>query len=50
MHQQTEDLKAFAAKACIDIFHDYTWEEVCRYCPPSVQKAWETGKALANLK
>ena len=50
IQQEYDDIKAFAGKYCLDIFHDYTWEEVCEQCPPSVQGAWETGKAIANLK
>jgi len=47
--RQLEDLQTFAIMSCIDIFKDYEWKEVCEQCPPSIQKAWEIGKALSNL-
>jgi hypothetical protein len=36
------------SRSCIDIFNDFTWVEVSRVCPPSVQMAWKDGQALTQ--
>lgn len=38
-----QEMQAIALRYCIDISNDYTEEEVKRFAPPSVQKAWDIG-------
>lgn len=38
-----EKLRNQALNQCIDIANDYTEEEVKKYAPPSVQRAWGIG-------
>ena len=40
-----EQLRDKAVKQCIDIYRDFTAADV-KGCPPSLQKAWEIGKAF----
>lgn len=43
----TADLKTVAGHACIEIFHDYEEQDVLKM-PPSIQRAWYAGRALAT--
>ena len=45
-----EDQKSFALKLCVDIAKDYSKEEVERFAPPSVQKAWEVGRETLDFE
>jgi len=49
MMNRIDDLKSFAAKACLDIYHDYTYLEVAKL-PPSVQNAWRAGGDIDHKK
>ena len=46
----TKTYALLAMEACVDIFKDYTKEEVERWATLSVQKAWAVGKELCNLQ
>lgn len=41
------DIATEASGACIDIFNDYSEDEV-KLMPPSVVKAWEVGRAFIS--
>jgi hypothetical protein len=43
-----EEQKANALNQCIDIANDYSEEEIRKFFPPSVQKAWEIGNNFLN--
>jgi len=43
-----EEQKCSALNQCIDIANDYTEDEIKKFFPPSVQKAWEIGNSFLN--
>ena len=43
-----EQQRIKALNVCIDIANDYTQEEVKKFTPPSVQRAWEIGNEYLN--
>ena len=45
-----DDQKTFALKFCMDIAHDYSEEEVKKFTPPSVQKAWKVGREVIDFE
>lgn len=44
-----EELKQEAARACLDVYLDYTEEEVKKFTPPSVQSAWHIGAKIREV-
>lgn len=43
-----EEQKTKALSQCIDIANDYTEEEIKKFFPPSIQKAWEVGNTYLS--
>lgn len=45
-----EDQKAIALARCMDIAREYEKEEVEKWLPPSVQKAWQVGRDMLDFE
>lgn len=43
-----EDIVSKAVNCCVDIYNDYDQDEVNKYAPPSLQKAWDVGRVIVN--
>jgi hypothetical protein len=43
---EIEQMRNQALNQCIEIANDFTEEEVKKWCPPSVQRAWEIGNTF----
>lgn len=41
-----EQIRNQALNQCIDIANDYTEDEIKKFFPPSVQRAWEIGNTF----
>lgn len=49
MSTKIEDLKAIAGSACLDIYNDFSEDEVNKMSP-AIQRAWRTGRDLSNTE
>lgn len=45
-----DDQKSLALKYCIDIAQHYSEEEVKKFAPQSVQKAWAVGRGVVDFE
>ncbi|CAH9012358.1 hypothetical protein VP424E501_P0039 [Vibrio phage 424E50-1] len=47
-HMMDQILLQEAAEYCVDVFKDYTVEEITKM-PPSIQNCWDVGQKLAEV-